>query len=371
MADPRSSSPSSFPRSDEVELVVISRPSGNIDAAQPPPRAILGPTSLLGSGLCVISALFFSLMQVCAHLASGTFSSAQLMLVRSLIQLVVCLAACYCAGVNPLGPHGIRLVCLFRGFLGAFSNFLLYYAIGGMPVADANAIFFTNPLFTMVYAVCLLREPSTRLEICSLFLGFAGVVFIARPSFLFGSSVTLEGGKETTVSAVFATLLGAVVGGFVPIVVRYVGSAVHHYVMVFYWGVTGTVMSVVMAIANANSFHLPPLSSALRAYQLGIVAGMFGVGTQFLYNKAMQIEKPQNCAMLRQLDVAFAFVWQHIATPSPVYTLSIVGAVMIVISTCLLLLEKIFGWKKTRQSPQAVEVPVVSGGVAPQIVGRE
>ncbi|KAF4697421.1 hypothetical protein FOZ60_007507 [Perkinsus olseni] len=340
MADPRSSSPSSFPRSDEVELVVVSRPTGNLDGAQPPPRAIIGPTSFTGqwpvrhlrplllphAGLCPPSERY--LLQ-CPTDASTIFNTAS-------------------------GVPG-RLL-LRGGFLGAFSNFLLYYAIGGMPVADANAIFFTNPLFTMVYAVCLLREPSTRLEICSLFLGFAGVVFIARPSFLFGSSVTLEGGKETTVSAVFATLLGAVVGGFVPIVVRYVGSAVHHYVMVFYWGVTGTIMSVVMAVANANSFHLPPLSSALRAYQLGIVAGMFGVGTQFLYNKAMQIEKPQNCAMLRQLDVAFAFVWQHIATPSPVYTLSI---------------RRSFGWKKTRQPPQAVEVPVVSSGVAPQIVGRE
>lgn len=373
MANPRAFSSPTTPRSNEVELVVISRSSSSsIETSQP--RTIVGPTSLLGSGLCVLSALFFSLMQVCAHLASDTFSSAQLMLGRSLIQLLVCLIACYYAGVNPVGPHGIRLVCLFRGFLGAMSNFLLYYAIGSMPVADANALFFTNPLFTMLYAVCLLREPSTKVEVCSLFLGFTGVIFVARPSFLFGSAAApQDGGKDTTVSAILASLLGALIGGFVPIVVRYVGGAVHYYVMVFYWGVAGTVMSTIVALSIPNSFQLPPFTSNTRAYQLGIIAGIFGVGTQFAFNRAMQIEKPQNCAMLRQLDVALSFVWQRIATSSPVHPLSVGGAVMIVSSTCLLLLEKILGWKETRQPREVVNVPITASrdGAVPQIIGKE
>ncbi|KAF4649860.1 hypothetical protein FOL47_001675 [Perkinsus chesapeaki] len=360
--------------SEEVELTALQRRNvGSFEAS--PTSSVLRPSSLLGSGLCILSAFFFSLMQVCAHIASDTFSSSQLMLVRSMIQLAVCLMACLYGRVNPLGPPGLRSFCLLRGFLGAFANFLLYYAISAMPVADANAIFFTNPLFTMLYAICLLKEPSTKLEIFSLVIGFVGVIFVARPSFLFGISDVAEGAKDTAISAVFATLLGALVGGFVPIVVRYIGSAVHHYVLVFYWGITAFGMSLVIAMASSTSwFSLPPFTSEFSAYTLGIVAGIFGVTTQFLYNRAMQIEKPQTCSILRQLEVVFAFFWQHLATHSPVKALSVGGAILIVVSTLLLLLQKIMGWKRVSVENQVMMPtrPAISdNGVPPIILGKE
>mmetsp|Transcript_30990 Transcript_30990/g.26470 ORF Transcript_30990/g.26470 Transcript_30990/m.26470 type:complete len:135 (-) Transcript_30990:33-437(-) len=134
-------------------------------------------------------------------------------------------------------------------------------------------------------------------------------------------------------------------------------------------------MSLIIAlVSSTSSFSLPPFISEPRAYTLGIVAGICGATTQFLYNRAMQIEKAQNCSILRQLEIAFIFFWQHLATHSPVKALSLGGALLIVAATLLLLLQKIMGWKRISVKSQAItrtQAEITGNVVHPNMLGKE
>lgn len=60
--------------------------------------------------------------------------------------------------------------------IGAASGF--FYALGHLPLAEATAIAFTSPLFTIVLARLLLKEPILFKAIVAIFIGFLGVVII-------------------------------------------------------------------------------------------------------------------------------------------------------------------------------------------------
>ena len=66
----------------------------------------------------------------------------------------------------------------------------------------------TAPLFTIFYARVFLKESVSVLDLMNLVLVFAGVVFIVKPPFLFGSS---DGYNEdsTTLYAMIGLLVGS------------------------------------------------------------------------------------------------------------------------------------------------------------------
>ncbi|KAF4649861.1 hypothetical protein FOL47_001676 [Perkinsus chesapeaki] len=318
--------------------------------------------SLKGSSLCTLSAFLFSIMQLCAHLASDSFSSSEIMFARCVVQTVVSASVAMCIEVNPFGPDGRRAVCLLRGSLGALSNFALFYAVTHMPVGDANAIFFTSPLFTSLGASLLLHEPFTKIECAALFSGLTGALLVARPSFLFGSSN--EASEHPTLAVIFA-MCGALVSSSVPLVVRWIRESVHYVCLVFYFGACGTLMSLGVMLSGLQPVNLPRFADDSKGYLLLLMVSLLGVTAQFAFNRSMQIEKPQNCAILRQLDVAFTFLWQHLFA-SAVNPLSLLGAIMVLGSSSAIFLSKIFA---SRSSNSATSMQTTT--VMPQMIGKE
>lgn len=58
-----------------------------------------------------------------------------------------------------------------------------------MPVGDANTLVFTSPVFTALFAICLVGEKWHWLDIICTLLTFAGVLCVTKPSFIFGDIV--------------------------------------------------------------------------------------------------------------------------------------------------------------------------------------
>jgi len=79
---------------------------------------------------------------------------------------------------------------LVRSVFGIAGLVLSYIAIQGLPLAEANALSFTRPLFLVVLAGLLLREKVTPARMAAAVVGFIGVLMIVRPDGL-SSSATL------------------------------------------------------------------------------------------------------------------------------------------------------------------------------------
>ena len=66
----------------------------------------------------------------------------------------------------------------------------------------------TAPLFTILYARVFLKESVSVMDLMNLVLVFAGVVFIVKPPFLFGSSERYNE-DSTTLYAMIGLLVGS------------------------------------------------------------------------------------------------------------------------------------------------------------------
>jgi drug/metabolite transporter (DMT)-like permease len=58
----------------------------------------------------------------------------------------------------------------------------MFYSFGHMPLADAMAISFSVTLFSVIFALPILKERPTQKHLFAVLLGFAGVLFIAKPT---------------------------------------------------------------------------------------------------------------------------------------------------------------------------------------------
>lgn len=85
-------------------------------------------------------------------------------------------------GFGRLTLRGIGLQAL-RGFLLAAATVCFITALQAMPVADAIAIFFVEPMFLTLLSAWLLGEKVGWRRLLACLAGFAGAVIVVRPSF--------------------------------------------------------------------------------------------------------------------------------------------------------------------------------------------
>lgn len=75
-----------------------------------------------------------------------------------------------------LAGHALRSACGYAGFLA------FVYAVGRMPLADAMALGFTQPLWSALLARIVFGEQLGARRIGAILLGFAGAMLVLRPS---------------------------------------------------------------------------------------------------------------------------------------------------------------------------------------------
>jgi drug/metabolite transporter (DMT)-like permease len=102
-----------------------------------------------------------------------------------------------------------------RGFFGSIGMFSGFTGLLLLPLADATAISFAAPLFTVVLAAVILKERVRIYRWSAVVIGFVGVLVMLIP--YFGTTVPV--GDMRITGASFA-MLGAVCAGFATIETR-------------------------------------------------------------------------------------------------------------------------------------------------------
>jgi drug/metabolite transporter (DMT)-like permease len=78
-------------------------------------------------------------------------------------------------------PRSTMPALFMRSLLATIGMILLLYSYEAMPMAEANALSFTRPLWVVLLAVLFLRETIGPSRIAAVLMGFVGVVVIMRP----------------------------------------------------------------------------------------------------------------------------------------------------------------------------------------------
>ena len=318
-------------------------------AASPPPTFW---QRWAGFIMLAVSAFFFSVMSLGVSLTGGRVNSMLLVGWRCLAQLTLSLVILLVQRQNLLGEKGKRKWIAARGAVGFCSLSCFYYALTHLPLSEATVLFFTAPIWTGILGRFVLNESFDRWDCVAAAASFIGVVFVARPSFLFGdnaSDAAVSGGLSARAFGVFIALLGAFISAWVYIFIRKVGKGSHPLVLVAYLGAIGLAASPFDLL-----FETWTMPQGVDLVYMALI-GTFAFGGQYLFNAGVQKEKAGVSSLVRNLDIVFSFVWQLSVEGVTINGWSFLGACIVTGSVVGLGVRK---WRRERQPSTIVTAPV-------------
>ena len=128
----------------------------------------------------LLASFFFAVMGAFAKLASDTMSSLEVVFFRNVFGVAL---VGYAVFKKPMEHEGGKpFLLFFRGFMGFAALLAFFYNIAHIPLGDAMTFSKTSPIFTALFAWLFLQEKLPRAGWLAVFVGFAGIVFITKPS---------------------------------------------------------------------------------------------------------------------------------------------------------------------------------------------
>jgi drug/metabolite transporter (DMT)-like permease len=212
--------------------------------------------------------------------------------------------------------------------LGFLSLSCQYWAVVRLPLADASLLQYTNPVWTALLADWVLGEHMRAREAIPIALSLAGVVLIARPSFLFGGSGHLD------LVAVTVALAGAVLSAAAFVTVRKLGRTEHPLVIVFYFTLVTVPASLPGVVASG------PVWPSAREWGFLLLVGVAAQLGQLYLTQGLQLEPAGRATAVGYLQIVFAAAWGLLFFAEVPGPWSIAGALVVMGSTLALALPQ-------------------------------
>jgi drug/metabolite transporter (DMT)-like permease len=206
----------------------------------------------------LVAGLLFATMAVFVKLGAAHFAAAEMAMYRSLFSLF------WVLGIVAMQPGATLRTShatahLMRGLVGSVSLIGYFYAITRLPLATAQTLNYTSPIFLAIATTVVLRERISPWLLVAIILGFAGVAILLQPTFARGS----EG------PAVIG-LLSGVFSAWAYLSVRTLGRLGEpDWRVLFYFAIVATLMSAGWNAAT-GSFHAITLGNAWMLAGLGL-----------------------------------------------------------------------------------------------------
>lgn len=128
----------------------------------------------------LFAALGFSIMGGAAKSLTGIFNAGQLVFYRNLIGLIILLISfSRRPAVNTGGKFHLLL---FRGLMGTTALYTLLYCILHIPLGTAMTYSLTSAIFIAIFSFFLFKEFEGVVVLLAVLLGFAGMLFVYKPS---------------------------------------------------------------------------------------------------------------------------------------------------------------------------------------------
>lgn len=236
--------------------------------------------------------------------------------------------------------------------------------------SDATVITFIIPTMTALVCFVWLREPFTTREALAGLVAFIGVLFVARPTWLFpakaidpisgqpepqdaigtdmlmliASAPTNGAVPAAPVSpsqrtlAIILAVLGTLGASTAYATIRVIGTRAHSLISVNYFACIATIGSACIILVHPDLDFVMPES--LSQWGLIAIIGLSGFLLQFLLTEGLQREKAGRATNLTYLQLVFALIIERViwGTTPPVE--SLFGAVLIIGAAIWISLQK-------------------------------
>jgi len=263
----------------------------------------------LGAFLMTASAASFALMGAAVKYAQG-IPVFEKVLFRNLIILFIAVLSLASRRISPWGEAGDRKKLFLRALLGYFGVVCTFYALGKLPLADANLLNKTSPFFVTFFAAIFLHERLRRVHIPALVAAMIGAVLIIKPGF------------DVNAFPAFIGFLSAIFAGAAYTLVRSLNAREDPMVIIFYFSLLSVLVSLPLAMRGFVMPN-PPLLVAL------VATGLFGAGGQFFITLSYRYGKAADISIFNYSSVIFSLLIGYIGWRELPDWFSLTGALLI------------------------------------------
>lgn len=198
-------------------------------------QTMLKHPAFVGCALMVFGMFFFGITNAAAKSMANDLPLAEMIFFRSLLSSVAMLIYAKVTK-TPFLTTSHKNLQVFRGILGFWQLFFLYWSTGALLLGDATAISFSTTLFVTALSVALLKEAVGLNRWYAVIVGFIGVLIIAQPS----GDMNYTGASVATISAFLEAL--------VMIYARKLGRTDSAFTTVFYYTVITCILGGIISI---------------------------------------------------------------------------------------------------------------------------
>ncbi|CAO3599603.1 unnamed protein product [Absidia cylindrospora] len=235
-------------------------------------------------------------------------SSFEIVFVRSVVQLVLSIAACGLFRIHPLGKPGIRRWLLLRALVMSVGLALFFYSLTVLDLLDATVLFSLGPIFTAVIASIVLDERFTSFDaLCSISCLF-GVVFVTKPGlfFVYNSVFPHLLNNSITQFGIECVCAGAIMSAVSNVLVRKIGKDTHFLVHSVYFGAISSLISLPGWLLFQN-MHFPSSGDWTPVLYL-LLVGIFAFSGQCLLHQGLKRAPPGLGIIISGSDILFAWI---------------------------------------------------------------
>ena len=296
---------------------------------------------IAGIAFKVASALIFTVMGALIKQVGSNYPTGQVVAFRSLFALIPLVIFLRWEGELGTALKSDRVVGHFlRGGIGVIAMFLNFAGIARLPLADATAIFYAAPIFTVALAALLLRETVRLYRWTAVGVGFFGVILTLLPHL--GEGAT--GGSTQAAGAIYA-LAAACVAGFAMIQVRRLTETEATGSIVLYFTLFSTLFGF---LTLPFGWVWPSSVEYLILVGIGVLGGM----AQICMTQSYRLGDASLIAPFEYSSMLFALVIGYFCFGDVPSVLVVIGAAIILgAGIYVILRERALGIHRKRELP--------------------
>lgn len=195
---------------------------------------------LKGIACKLTSCFLFTVMAALVRAMGPDYPTGEIVFCRNLFALLVISSVIAQSGEWRTLIHTHRpLGHFWRTFIGVTSMFCMFSALHYLPLPDATAISYAQPIFSVIFAAILLKERVRTLRWSAVVVGLIGVMIMLWP---YMQATHVDIGPNAYIGALFG-LFGAMFAALAYVQVRNLAQSERATTIVLYFTLGSTILS--------------------------------------------------------------------------------------------------------------------------------
>ena len=265
------------------------------------------------TALMLLSATSFSLMSMVVKLSATSVGIMQQVFFRNLVSLFVVGTIIFKKKISFLGEKRYQPALCARSFFGFIGVIMLFYATANARQADVAILSRTSPIWTTIFAVLILKEKISKIQLPVIALCLAGAFVAMRPAF------------DSNLLPLLLAAATALASGLAYTMIAFCKGKVHPLTVIFHFSLFSTIAGFFLMLPT---FSLPRFEELLMLLLIGVFASGGQIGLTYAYQTAPASE----VSIYDYVGIVISMVLGDIVFGEPLTLSSVLGGILITCS---------------------------------------